>query len=676
MIIFFLCIQLFNLDSLYITGQYHEYIEQTKYSLKSDSSYSITSDDYFKLAIANYHTKNYAVATSLFSTAEKKNHPLVDFARYYRIRMLLDVQHPNAIDSLNTFINTHPEFPLTPFLIIEKQPIIPFEKHISLIEFLKKKLKRAPYLEFVSGILADSLSSKTLKKTLYFSALKKYSGQRKLAPFLYSFSKDSLTNSELTLLFKEAILQKDKSSLNHLYLSYSRIAQMDSLKEVKLSYYFLNKKYSSIIKEIKTLPYFSKEVSRIVPRTYKALGSRKKMLNAYLNYALQFPNDAFAQNASTYVLDKTQTFKKRKQIYQQLQEKGGRFLEFYQFREILDYYQNAQFKTALKKCKTYYSLSSKRWYQDKLKFWEAKILYETGKKTIAISIFKQLAEDPLRNYHSAKSFIFLQENKIPFSLPDSVSNQNEYELKPTYLVKRLKKVHQLLGDSTLAKVIDRLNIWKIKSTKELLTLHHYYNEIQLYKHAIRVAYRIAQKNGFNRSFYQKHEDNKYVFPKYYTDLIQHNAKVFSVEEELIRALIYRESTYDRYAESVSNAHGLMQLIPETAYLMSRKTKIPYTDINDLYNPEINIPLGTAFLKSLLKRFNGKYEYVLAAYNAGPSRVKRWKKRHSVKNSDLFIETIGFEQTRTYVKKVLFSYYAYKILYSKQADVYYSGISSR
>ena len=87
-------------------------------------------------------------------------------------------------------------------------------------------------------------------------------------------------------------------------------------------------------------------------------------------------------------------------------------------------------------------------------------------------------------------------------------------------------------------------------------------------------------------------------------------------------------------------------------------------------------MGTAYLDKLLKRFNHKYEIVLSAYNAGPTRAKRWSKKYSIKNSDLYIETIGIEQTRTYIKKVLFSYYCYSILYPSNSKNYYSGIAKR
>jgi soluble lytic murein transglycosylase len=105
----------------------------------------------------------------------------------------------------------------------------------------------------------------------------------------------------------------------------------------------------------------------------------------------------------------------------------------------------------------------------------------------------------------------------------------------------------------------------------------------------------------------------------------------------------------------------MQLIPATAGDMARLTGIKLHSNEQLFDPEININFGTLYLRQLEKLFKGQKEYMLAAYNAGPHRVKRWKKLPGSSESDVFIENIEFTETRNYVKKVMKNYWAYKLL---------------
>jgi soluble lytic murein transglycosylase len=111
--------------------------------------------------------------------------------------------------------------------------------------------------------------------------------------------------------------------------------------------------------------------------------------------------------------------------------------------------------------------------------------------------------------------------------------------------------------------------------------------------------------------------------------------------------------------SPAGARGLMQLMPGTA----RETALDAgmrVATADLYQPEINITLGSRYLAGLLEEFNGNRALAAAAYNAGPNRVKQWLRR-SADNPvpmDIWIETIPFLETRGYVQNVL----AYSVIY--------------
>jgi soluble lytic murein transglycosylase len=96
----------------------------------------------------------------------------------------------------------------------------------------------------------------------------------------------------------------------------------------------------------------------------------------------------------------------------------------------------------------------------------------------------------------------------------------------------------------------------------------------------------------------------------------------------------------------------MQLMPDTAKEVAKKQKIDLKTEEDVLRPETNIRLGLAYLRYLLDRFNGNHLLATVAYNAGPTRAKRWSERDRCLPSDVWVELIPFDQTRDYVQRVM------------------------
>ena len=136
---------------------------------------------------------------------------------------------------------------------------------------------------------------------------------------------------------------------------------------------------------------------------------------------------------------------------------------------------------------------------------------------------------------------------------------------------------------------------------------------------------------------------------------------------MVAALIRQESEFDPAIISHANAYGLTQIVPATGRELSRHLQIRGFQTRMLLQPEVNLRLGTMYLKSLLAQFNGEWEPTLAAYNAGKSRVVAWRSRMSYREPAEFIETIPFVETRNYVQSVLRNADLYRRLYmeSKQ-----------
>jgi soluble lytic murein transglycosylase len=123
-----------------------------------------------------------------------------------------------------------------------------------------------------------------------------------------------------------------------------------------------------------------------------------------------------------------------------------------------------------------------------------------------------------------------------------------------------------------------------------------------------------------------------------------------------------ESTFNPSATSPVGARGLMQLMPETAGKMVKGKNF---DPERLYDPDLNIRLGTRHLKDLIEQYKGNLVAVIASYNAGGHNVNRWLKTYEGLAIDEFIESIPFSETRDYVKKVLATAALYRKLYGME-----------
>lgn len=160
---------------------------------------------------------------------------------------------------------------------------------------------------------------------------------------------------------------------------------------------------------------------------------------------------------------------------------------------------------------------------------------------------------------------------------------------------------------------------------------------------------------------------QYAFPQAYQQYVDSTSRQFEFDKIMIWSIIRAESFYRDDAESPVGANGLMQLMPFTAKRVADLINIKDFQVKDLLNPEINIKLGTRYLKRLSQKFNGNFLLAAAGYNAGPHRVEQWLHDFGKLNMDEFIEHIPFMETRNYAKKVMYHYNVYNQLYNTQKE---------
>lgn len=130
-----------------------------------------------------------------------------------------------------------------------------------------------------------------------------------------------------------------------------------------------------------------------------------------------------------------------------------------------------------------------------------------------------------------------------------------------------------------------------------------------------------------------------------------------VEQPLVLAMVRQESAYRADAVSSAGARGLMQLMPGTAQEVAAKLNVPYSKQRLVTDQAYNLTLGQRYISSMLARFDGSYVLALAAYNAGPSRVRQWQQENGDPRQDVdravdWIERIPFSETRNYVQRIL------------------------
>ncbi len=181
-----------------------------------------------------------------------------------------------------------------------------------------------------------------------------------------------------------------------------------------------------------------------------------------------------------------------------------------------------------------------------------------------------------------------------------------------------------------------------------------------------IAGRLAEKWGWYRhgiqlmAEAQSWDELQVRFPVVYKDQVKKAAKQTAVNPLFIFAVARQESAFTPDAKSPAGAVGLMQLLPTTAKETAQKNGLSFSP-NDLILPEKNIALGSRYLNHLLGVFEGNRILAAAAYNAGPSRVKKWlnKEPNAQLPYDVWIETIPFKETRGYVQNVL----SYSVIYA-------------
>lgn len=167
-----------------------------------------------------------------------------------------------------------------------------------------------------------------------------------------------------------------------------------------------------------------------------------------------------------------------------------------------------------------------------------------------------------------------------------------------------------------------------------------------------------------------------VYPFPYRDAIVAEARGRGLDPYLVAGLIRQESGFNPEARSGPGAIGLMQIMPGTGRTLARGANIAAFEPALLERPDVNVRLGTAFVAELLRQADGNVAEMLAAYNAGPARLARWRRYPEAKDPELFAERIPYEETSDYVRIVQANARIYAALYPGLAGGADAGVAGR
>ena len=281
-----------------------------------------------------------------------------------------------------------------------------------------------------------------------------------------------------------------------------------------------------------------------------------------------------------------------------------------------------------------------------------------GENELSKQFYSEAANFPM-TYYGQLAF-----NKINpggnFEIKDQSSFDKDYEkeFKKNKLIRHLILLKELNATQLGKDIFKHLAELNIEKGSEVLAADLATN-LERYDFAIQ----ISKKASYEKRFY-----NKYNYPIIATPKIINNKSM--PKSEVILAIIRQESEFDKSANSWAGARGMMQLMKSTAKIVAKQAKLPYRLSKLTTDPEYNIKLGSYYFNSLIEDYNGIYPFAIAAYNAGPNRVKTWRRVNGDPSKGQisyinWIEQIRFEETRNYVQRVLENINVYKYILNKE-----------
>ncbi len=282
-------------------------------------------------------------------------------------------------------------------------------------------------------------------------------------------------------------------------------------------------------------------------------------------------------------------------------------------------------------------------YEHKWQYWRARALEELGVHVNAKPIYARIAKE--RDYYGFLSADRLQE---PYAFNYRPLQFTEIEMA------------SLLDFPPLVRARELYAVGQIYHARR-----EWYQMVGgLSKRQLPMAALIAHQWDWHHTAIitvakaEQFDDLKLRFPQPFDNIVLANANKFSLRPEYVYGVMRQESAFNSAARSHAGASGLMQLMPATAKQVAQSLNKKSPSRTALLQPAVNVELGSKYLRLMLDRYENQQVLATAAYNAGPHRVKRWLPENRNMSADVWVDTIPFNETRKYVRRVM----AYSTVY--------------
>ncbi|HUO83542.1 MAG TPA: transglycosylase SLT domain-containing protein [Thermoanaerobaculia bacterium] len=300
------------------------------------------------------------------------------------------------------------------------------------------------------------------------------------------------------------------------------------------------------------------------------------------------------------------------------------------------------------------------------RYWRARALEHQGKEKEARAIYTGLANAPYDDLYALFARERIEgERPRARPVPESGHRGPDWaELAEREMPRELRFAYELmlLGMSREARLEIQANgsnanrRWADAILADIFLAEEAYTIAARYMKRAFPAIGTSEQDSVPGHFIENY------YPLRYEDLIREYAAERDLDPHLIMAIILQESGFDPRAESPAGARGLMQLMPGTAREIGDEIYTVFTP-RRVTDPEVNINLGTFYIRKLIDMMGGDAALAVAGYNGGPYRVRRLR-RESKAPRDEFIEAIPMAETRNYVKRITILRSSYQRLHGK------------
>ena len=417
-------------------------------------------------------------------------------------------------------------------------------------------------------------------------------------------------------------------------------------------------------------------------RAYRSLGNAEQASAWYDRHVKHFPSHAKTQEIlwlRAWNYEENGQFKSAAAGYRRVFKTTGNRTEEAYIRHALCYYRQQEYDSAI----IYLNAFQKKYPQSSYLwsgvFWQGKCYAAKKKNEEARKLWRSIAAlDPTDYYaHRARQLMgepdsadFVFTSVLAIDTPEARARVWLDSISPAQKKKLSAKDSLNLRRGAALLSIARADLAELF----LDDFERNYSNNLLMQYDLATAYAIAGSEARSFSVARRLswripmecrgtmpiQVQAIMYPPFYSKAVSKHAAEFGVDPLFVTAVMRQESIFDKDIVSPAGARGLMQIMPYTGKDIAAKLNAPYHD-DSLFSYSYNIRFGAYYLKYRLDQFKGSHVLALCSYNAGPNNAIRWQERNKKSEYDLFVEDIGFRETRGYVKKVMGNYWTYRSL---------------